>query len=105
MAGQQQLKVGGFGEEEAVSEELQKIVQELKQAVEQRLGKDLKTYHAISHRSQVVAGTKYFVKIVVGLGDEYIHISIIEPLPHTDEKPSLVNVKEDMRLFDKILPF
>ena len=37
----------------------------VKAAVEKKVGKKLETYLAVSYKTQVVAGTNYFVKVLV----------------------------------------
>jgi cystatin-A/B len=45
-------------------------------------------YEPLSVKSQVVAGMNYMVKIQVA-PDEYIHVKIYKPLPHTHNPPSI----------------
>jgi cystatin-A/B len=42
----------------------------------------------MSVKAQVVAGMNYLVKIQVA-PDEYIHVKIYKPLPHTHNPPSI----------------
>ncbi|XP_078087573.1 cystatin-B-like [Mustelus asterias] len=94
--------VSGLDKLSAVSCEIQAIVRSLKPAVEEKLNRSFSIFHAISYRSQLVAGQNYFVKVVVGDGDDYIHIRVFEPLPHTGGQPSLGEIESDKKLFDKI---
>ncbi|XP_078060932.1 cystatin-B-like [Mustelus asterias] len=97
--------VGGLVKLSAVSCEIQAIVRSLKPMVEEMLNRSFSVFHAISYRSQLVAGQNYFVKVVVGDGDDYIHIRVLEPLPHTGEQPSLHKIESDKKLFDEISYF
>merc|ERR1712189_129522 len=44
----------------------------------------------LSYKTQVVAGTNYFMK--VKFGDHVIHARIFQPLPHTGEAASLHSI-------------
>lgn len=68
--------------------EIQEICNQVRAALEEKVGKSLGEYVAVVFSSQVVAGTNFFVKIRVG-GDEHIHVRIFRPLPHTNEGPSV----------------
>ncbi|XP_013391799.1 stefin-C-like [Lingula anatina] len=78
---------GGASEVKDADADIQKIVDGVKAELEGKVGKNFTECKAISYRSQVVAGTNYFVKVQVG--DEYIHVRIFVPLPHTGEAPSV----------------
>ena len=56
---------------------------------------------AVNYRSQVVAGTNYFVKVNVG-GDDHAHLRIFKPLPHTGQAPNLVGVQANKKLGDTL---
>jgi len=57
---------GGLGPERKITEEVARIADTLKAAVETRLGVQIQTYEPISFASQVVNGVNYFIKIDVG---------------------------------------
>ena len=61
------------------------IVNGLRPQVEQMAGKEFAHYYPVGIKSQVVAGTNFFVKIQV-TETEYIHVKIFRPLPHSDEE-------------------
>ncbi|XP_072354269.1 cystatin-B-like [Scyliorhinus torazame] len=97
-----QKVLGGLDKTSAVTSEIQAIVRSLKPEVEEKIGRSLAVYHAISYRSQVVAGTNYFVKVVVDDGDEYIHLRVFQPLPNSGDKLSLASYETGKKLFDEI---
>uniref|UniRef100_UPI00398F33A8 leukocyte cysteine proteinase inhibitor 1-like n=1 Tax=Pristiophorus japonicus TaxID=55135 RepID=UPI00398F33A8 len=101
----QQSVLGGMGPTVAVTVDIQKLVQSLKADVEKELDRKCEIFHALSYQSQVVSGTNYFIKVVVGDGDDYIHVSIYQPLPHTNDKPTVTGVQRDKKLSDKIESF
>ena len=41
------------------------LLLKVKAAVEEKVGKKLETYSPVSYKTQVVAGTNYFVKVLV----------------------------------------
>ena len=41
------------------------LLHKVKAAVEEKVGKKLETYSPVSYKTQVVAGTNYFVKVLV----------------------------------------
>uniref|UniRef100_UPI00398ECEF6 cystatin-B-like n=1 Tax=Pristiophorus japonicus TaxID=55135 RepID=UPI00398ECEF6 len=98
----QQSVPGGIGPTVAVTEDIQKVVQSVKADVEKVAYRKFEIFHAISYQSQVVSGTKYFIKVVVGDGDDYIHVSIYQPLPHISNKPTVTGVQRDKKLSDNI---
>ncbi|XP_020375283.2 stefin-C-like [Rhincodon typus] len=87
---------------EATTSDIQAIVQLLKNSVVEKLNRPLHVYHAISYRSQVVAGMNYFIKVVIGDADDYIHIRVFQPLPSSDAKLSLEKIQTNKKLFDEL---
>ncbi|XP_059498749.1 cystatin-B-like [Stegostoma tigrinum] len=88
---QGQCIVGGYDAVQAVTEEVQDLAQKVKLQVEKKVCRKFETYHAISYCSQVVAGTNLSIKIVVGPGDDYIHVDVYKPLPCSGEQPFLLS--------------
>ncbi|GCC18009.1 hypothetical protein chiPu_0021614 [Chiloscyllium punctatum] len=78
------------------------VCPQLKCSVVAKLNRPLHVYHAISYRSQLVAGTNYFIKVVVGDANDYIHMRVFQPLPSSNEKLSLLDIQTDKRLLDEI---
>ena len=50
------------------------------------------TFEARSFKTQVVAGTNFFVKVAVA-PDTCVHARVFKPLPHTGGAPTLAGVK------------
>ena len=73
----------------------------LKGQIETHGNKTFPALKAVSFKSQVVAGTNYYVKVHTG-GDDHIHVSIHRPLPHTGEAPHVRGVQTNKTHQDEI---
>nr|XP_060616887.1 cystatin-A-like [Anolis sagrei ordinatus] len=82
------MNPGGLSETKPAIPEIQEIVDEIKGEIEQKENKKYSIFKAIEFKTQLVAGTNYFIKVDVGQG-EYIHLRVFKPLPQSGEKISL----------------
>lgn len=71
---------GGKGNAQVPDAELSQLFVSVKPQVEANANLTFTTFEPVSYRSQVVAGTNYFVKFKVD-GDKYVHARIFKPLP------------------------
>lgn len=88
--------VGGPSEEQDANEDVQKICDDLKQEIEKAAKAKgwngiLSSLKVLKCKTQVVAGTNYFVKATIN-DSVFFHLRIHEPLPHTGEAPSLAAI-------------
>ena len=83
--------VGGPTEEKEATDEVKKMVEELKASVEEKRNTKYTTFEAAKFSTQVVNGIMYRIKIKVG-EDEYIHIRALKSLPAQGGKVTLTNV-------------
>uniref|UniRef100_A0AAX7U5R0 Cystatin domain-containing protein n=1 Tax=Astatotilapia calliptera TaxID=8154 RepID=A0AAX7U5R0_ASTCA len=58
------LMCGGLTEEKEADEEVQKICDAMKPHAEQKAERNFKVFIAQSYKTQVVAGTNYFIKVM-----------------------------------------
>ncbi|XP_071989373.1 cystatin-A-like [Engystomops pustulosus] len=96
--------VGGLGEEKSADSEVQELVDEIKPEFLNKCRINVTKFKATKYKTQVVAGTNYFVKVKVG-GGRCIHLRIFKPPPHTGEKPSLTRFQLCRRKEDPIWSF
>ncbi|NWW69794.1 CYTB protein, partial [Climacteris rufus] len=63
---------------------------QVKSQFESQANMNCATFTAIVYKTQVVAGTMYFIKVQVSNAD-YVHLKVFQSLPHENQGPSLVS--------------
>ncbi|XP_036599998.1 cystatin-A-like [Trichosurus vulpecula] len=96
--------VGGLSETKPATPEIQKIVDEVKSQLEQKTNEKYDCFEAVQYRSQVVAGSVYYVKVHIGC-NRYVHLNIYEPLPHRNERIKLSDYQTGKTKEDEITSF
>ncbi|XP_075054363.1 cystatin-B-like [Mixophyes fleayi] len=96
--------VGGLGRAKPANAAVQSICDQMRREVEQKTGRSFITFRAVQYKTQVVAGTNYFIKVYVGY-NEYAHLCVYQPLPYTNEPMSLTAVQLGRTRQDEIKHF
>mmetsp|Transcript_4818 Transcript_4818/g.6819 ORF Transcript_4818/g.6819 Transcript_4818/m.6819 type:complete len:97 (+) Transcript_4818:36-326(+) len=88
------VKVGGFGEEREVNQEVLDVVTNVKAEIEKVIGESFISFEPKTYKSQVVAGTNYLVKVHVGK-EKMLLVKVHKPLPHKIEPPKVMEAYYD----------
>jgi len=84
---------GGYGTDKEANSEIQAICDEMKGAVEEKLGqKFADVFEAVSYQTQVVAGTNFMIKVHIG-NNNHVNIVVYKTLPHAGETLSLTSAE------------
>lgn len=73
----------------------------VKDQIHSNVGKTYPKLAAVNYKSQVVAGTNYFIKVDVG-NDEHIHLKVYQALTHTGARPQLTSVQTGKSSVDAV---
>ncbi len=85
------MMCGGFKPDaRPATEEEQEILNSVKHAIEGHYKRTYADFRAVSFTTQVVAGVNYIMKVKAD--DEFLHVKIAKPLPHTGQPPFLLSV-------------
>lgn len=76
----------------------------MKSQLEEKTNKKYPIFKAVEFKSQVVAGTNYFIKVQVG-DDDFIHIRVFESLPHENKPVALHDYQTDKSRQDELAYF
>ncbi|XP_005146690.2 cystatin-B [Melopsittacus undulatus] len=92
---------GGTSAVRPATGETQQIVDEVKSQLEEKEGKTFDVFTAVEFKTQVVAGTNYFIKVHVG-NDEFMHLRVFRSLPHENKPLSLHSYQSSKTKHDEL---
>ncbi|XP_065532271.1 cystatin-B-like [Lathamus discolor] len=92
---------GGASAVRPATGETQQIVDEVKSQLEEKEGKTFDVFTAVEFKTQVVAGTNYFIKVHVG-NDEFMHLRVFRSLPHENKPLSLHSYQSSKTKHDEL---
>ncbi|XP_074752857.1 cystatin-B-like isoform X2 [Athene noctua] len=95
---------GGPSAARPATEETQRIADEVKPHLEAKEGKKFDVFTAVEFKTQVVAGTNYFIKVHVG-NDEFMHLRVFRSLPHENKPLSLHSYQSSKTKRDELAFF
>ncbi|XP_012874851.1 PREDICTED: cystatin-A [Dipodomys ordii] len=95
---------GGLTEARPATPEIQEIADQVKQQLEEKTNETYEEFEAVEYKSQVVAGTIFYIKIRVGDG-RYTHIKVFRSLPGQNEGLELVAYQTDKSKDDELTAF
>merc|ERR1712062_368329 len=70
---------GGTSDHKEINDEVIEVCSQVRPALEEKLGTSCAVFEPKSYKSQVVAGTNFFVKVHVG-DDKHVHLRIYRDL-------------------------
>ncbi|NXM36874.1 CYTB protein, partial [Oxyruncus cristatus] len=76
----------------------------VKSQLEEKEGKTFDVFTAVEFRTQLVAGTNYFIKVHVG-NDEFMHLRVFKSLPHENKPLSLHSYQGSKAKHDELAYF
>ncbi|NXO68939.1 CYTA protein, partial [Phainopepla nitens] len=83
------MMTGGLSDTKPATPEIQQLVNQVKPQFESQANTNCGVFTATEFKTQVVAGTMYFIKVQVS-DTEYVHLKVFQGLPQGNEGPSLV---------------
>ncbi|XP_054241507.1 cystatin-B-like [Indicator indicator] len=95
---------GGASAARPATDETQHIANEVKPQLEEKEGKTFDVFTAVEFKTQVVAGTNYFIKVHVG-NDDFMHLRVFKSLPHENKPLSLHSYQSSKAKHDELSYF
>ncbi|XP_060940495.1 cystatin-B-like [Limanda limanda] len=93
--------LGGYTEARKADGEIQKISDAMRTEVEARTGKNYDMFKPEMYKTQLVAGTNYFIKVYVG-GDDHVHLRVYQKLPCNGGTLELTEIQQGKSHHDPI---
>ncbi|XP_032621241.1 protein MIX23 isoform X2 [Chelonoidis abingdonii] len=90
----------------ALLKQLRQEQTKVKLQLEEKANEKYLVFVAILYKTQVVAGTNYFIKVSVSNStDECVHLRVFQSLPHENEGPSLTSYETGKTKADPLTYF
>ncbi|XP_059542645.1 cystatin-B-like [Myotis daubentonii] len=93
--------LGGTSKSRPATAKIQAIADKVKSQLEEKEKKKYPTFKATEYKSQVVAGTNYFIKVQVE-DDDFVHLRVFESLPHENKALALHNYQTNKTKQDEL---
>ncbi|XP_019521554.1 PREDICTED: cystatin-B, partial [Hipposideros armiger] len=77
---------------------------QVKSQLEDKANKKYPLFKAVEFKSQVVAGTNYFIKVQVD-NDDFVHLRVFKSLPHENKPLTLHDYQADKTKNDALTYF
>lgn len=87
---------GGTSQLKQADKEVQQICDQIKEEAEKKAETKFPQFVAVSYKTQLVAGTNYFIKVDVGDGN-FIHLRVYKTLPYAGSTLELSALKTGMK--------
>ncbi|XP_021529657.2 cystatin-A [Aotus nancymaae] len=95
---------GGLSEAKPATPEVQEIVDKVKPQLEEKTNEKYEELQAVEYKTQVVAGTNYYIKVRAG-DNRYMHLKVFESLPGQNEDLVLSGYQTDKSKDDELTGF
>ncbi|XP_037696167.1 cystatin-A [Choloepus didactylus] len=95
---------GGLTEARPATPEIQKIADEIKPQLEAQTNETYNEFEAEEYKSQVVAGTNFYIKIRTS-NNQYVHVKVFKSLPVYNEPLKLVGYQTGKTKNDELSAF
>ncbi|XP_059542644.1 cystatin-B-like [Myotis daubentonii] len=95
---------GAPSETPPATAEIQAIADKIGGPLEEKENKRYPTFKATEYKSQVVAGTNYFIKVQVA-DDDFVHLRVFESLPQENKALALHNYQTSKTKQDQLAYF
>ncbi|XP_059542642.1 cystatin-B-like isoform X1 [Myotis daubentonii] len=101
---------GGTSETRAATAEIQAIADKVKSQLEEKENKKYPNFKATEYKSQVVAGTNYFIKVEFATGvqvadNDFVHLRVFQSLPHENKALALDSYQTSKTKQDELAYF